>query len=84
MYQINLPLTGDLVNVYADNVPANEGTILDLSYPVRKQCVNVEREDRYYGTVIEKKSEKEILDPENYNDVIGVIIENPVVKAEDG
>lgn len=84
MYQINHPLTGELVNVYADNVPANEGTILDLSYPVRNQCVNVEREDRYYGTIIEKKSEKEILDPENYNDVIGVIIENPVVKAEDG
>ena len=84
MYQINHPLTGELVNVYADNVPANEGTILDLSYPVRKQCVNVEREDKYYGTIIEKKSEKEILDPKNYNDVIGVIIENPVVKAEDG
>lgn len=84
MYQINHPLTGELVNVYADNVPASEGTILDLSYPVRKQCVNVEREDRYYGTIIEKKSEKEILDPENYNDVIGVVIENPVVKAEDG
>ena len=84
MYQINHPLTGELVNVYADNVPANEGTILDLSYPVRKQCVNVEREDKYYGTIIEKKSEKEILDPKNYNDVIGAIIENPVVKAEDG
>ena len=84
MYQINHPLTGELVNVYADNVPASEGTILDLSYPVRKQCVTVEKEDKYYGTIIEKKSEKEILDPENYNDVIGVIIENPVVKAEDG
>ena len=74
MYQINHPLTGELVNVYADNVPASEGTILDLSYPVRKQCVTVEKEDKYYGTIIEKKSEKEILDPENYNDVIGVII----------
>ena len=84
MYQINHPLTGELVNVYADNVPANEGTILDLSYPVRKQCVNVEREDKYYGTILEKKEDKVILDPENYNDVIGVIIENPVVKAEDG
>lgn len=84
MYQINHPLTGELVNVYADNVPANEGTILDLSYPVRKQCIMVEKEDKYYGTIIEKKSEKEILDPENYNDVIGAIIENPVVKAEDG
>ena len=84
MYQINHPLTGELVNVYADNIPASEGTILDLSYPVRKQCVTVEKEDKYYGTIIEKKSEKEILDPENYNDVIGVIIENPVVKAEDG
>ena len=84
MYQINHPLTGELVNVYADNVPASEGTIMDLSYPVRKQCVTVDKEDRYYSTIIEKKSEKEILDPENYNDVIGVIIENPVVKAEDG
>lgn len=84
MYQINHPLTGELVNVYADNVPANEGTILDLSYPVRKQSIVVEKEDKYYGTIIEKKSEKEILDPENYNDVIGAIIENPVVKAEDG
>ena len=84
MYQINHPLTGELVNVYADNVPANEGTIMDLSYPVRKQCVTVEKEDKYYGTIIEKKSEKEILDPKNYNDIIGVIIENPVVKAEDG
>lgn len=84
MYQINHPLTGELVNVYADNVPANEGTIMDLSYPVRKQCVTVEKEDKYYGTIIKKKSEKEILDPENYNDVIGVVVENPVVKAEDG
>ena len=84
MYQINHPLTGELVNVYADNVPANEGTILDLSYPVRKQCVTVEKEDKYYGTILEKKEDKVILDPENYNDVIGVIIENPVVKAEDG
>ena len=84
MYQINHPLTGELVNVYADNVPANEGTIMDLSYPVRKQCVTVEKEGKYYGTIIEKKSEKEILDPKNYNDVIGAIIENPVVKAEDG
>jgi hypothetical protein len=84
MYQINHPLTGELVNVYADNIPASEGTILDFSYPVRKQCVTVEKEDKYYGTIIEKKSEKEILDPENYNDVVGVIIENPVVKAEDG
>ena len=84
MYQINHPLTSELVNVYADNVPASEGTILDLSYPVRKQCVTVEKEDKYYGTILEKKEDKVILDPENYNDVIGVIIENPVVKAEDG
>lgn len=84
MYQFNHPLTGELVNVYADNIPANEGTILDLSYPMRKQCIIVEKEDKYYGTIIEKKEDKVILDPENYNDVIGVIIENPVVKAEDG
>lgn len=84
MYQINHPLTGELVNVYADNIPANEGTILDLSYPMRKQCIIVEKEDKYYGTILEKKEDKVILDPENYNDVIGVIIENPVVKAEDG
>ena len=84
MYQINHPLTGELVNVYADNIPENEGTILDLSYPVRKQHILVEKEDKYYGTNIEKKEDKVILDPENYNDVIGVIVENPVVKAEDG
>ena len=51
MYQINHPLTGELVNVYADNVPASEGTIMDLSYPVRKQCVTVDKEDRYYSTI---------------------------------
>lgn len=83
MYQMNHPLTGELLNIYADNVPAVEGTILDNAYPVRKQHTIVAREEKYYGT-IEEVEDKVVYDPENYNDVIGVIVANPVVKAEDG
>lgn len=83
MYQVNHPLTGELLNIYADNVPDVEGTILDNAYPVRKQHTIVAREEKYYSTIEEVK-DKIVYDPENYNDVIGVIVANPVIKAEDG
>lgn len=83
MYQVNHPLTGELLNIYADNVPDVKGTILDNAYPVRKQHTIVAREEKYYST-IEGVEDKVVYDQENYNDVIDVIVDNPVVKAEDG
>ena len=83
MYQENCPLTGELVNIYADNIPAVEGTMLDVALPLRKQHFEVKKNDLFHST-LERPNLKCVLDPENYNDVIGVIALVPSIKAEDG
>ena len=83
MYQENLPSTEEIVDVYADNIPATEGTMLDVALPVRKQHFEVKKNDLFTST-LNRPGLKKIYDPENRNDVIDVIMLKPVIKVEDG
>lgn len=83
MYIANNPLTGEAVNMYADNLGENSMDILDID-PVRYKATCLKREELYHNLIEGEDEENKIIDPQNYNDVKGVIVENPVVKAEDG
>lgn len=83
MYIANNPLTGEAVNMYADNLNENSMDILDID-PVRYKNTCLKREELYHNLIEGEDEENKIIDPQNFNDVKGVIVENPVVKAEDG
>ena len=83
MYQETRPSTEEIVDIYADNIPPVEGTSLDCALPFRKQHFEVKKNDLFCST-LERPEIKEILEPENYNDVIDAIVLKPVIKAEDG
>lgn len=82
MYQETRPSTEEIVDIYADNIPPVEGTSLDCALPFRKQYFEVKKNDLFCST-LERPEIKEILEPENYNDVIDAIVLKPVIKAED-
>lgn len=82
MYQETRPSTEEIVDIYADNIPPVEGTSLDCALPFRKQHFEVKKNDLFCST-LERPEIKEILEPENYNDVIDAIVLKPVIKAED-
>lgn len=83
MYIANNPLTGEAVNMYADNLGENSMDILDID-PVRYKHTCLKREELYHNLIEGEDEENKIIDPKNYNDVKGVFIENPIVKVEDG
>lgn len=83
MYIENNPLTDEKVNIYADNIPPTEGTALDVALPYRKQHFEVKKND-LFNSMLDRPEIKDILEPENYNDVIDAIVLKPVIKAEEG
>ena len=80
MYQENCPLTDEVVNIYADNIPAVEGTMLDVALPLRKQHFEVKKSDLFYSILdgSDRKNQKD------YNDVLDVIPLVSSIKAEVG
>ena len=84
MYQEQLPSTGEIVDIYADNIPATgEDTLIGGAIPVKKHHFILENNEISNGT-LERPSLDKIIDPNDQNDVIGVIVLKPVVKAEEG
>ena len=81
MYQEKHPVTGELINVYADNIPMKEGTMIYDS--LKKHYFEVEKSEILNGT-IERPSIDQVIDPKKKNDILDVLIINPVIKAEDG
>lgn len=86
MYQDELWLTDEVkesVNMYADNIPAVEGTMLDVALPLRKQHFEVKKNDLLTST-LDRPGMNEILFPKKQNKVIDVMVLKPVVSAEEG
>ena len=86
MYQDELWLTDEVkesVNMYADNIPAVEGTMLDVALPLRKQHFEVKKNDLLTST-LDRPGMNEILFPKKQNKVIDVMVLEPVVSAEEG
>lgn len=83
MYQEVRPGTGDLINIYADNVPVLEGAMISGSIPAKKHHFEVEKNDIFNST-LERPGMDKIIDPTQKNDVIGVVVLRPVIEAEEG
>ena len=83
MYQEVRPGTGDLINIYADNVPVLEGAMISGSIPAKKHHFEVEKNDIFNST-LERPGIDKIIDPTQKNDVIGVVVLKPVIEAEEG
>lgn len=83
MYQEVRPGTGDLINIYADNVPVLEGAMISGSIPAKKHHFEVEKNDIFNSTLVRPGMDK-IIDPTQKNDVIGVVVLKPVIEAEEG
>ena len=83
MYQEIRPSTGEIVDIYADNIPmTGEDTMIGGAIPVKKHHFEVEKNEIFNGT-LDRPSLDRIIEPVKKNDVLDVMILEPVVKAED-
>ena len=83
MYQEIHPSTGEIVDIYADNIPmTGEDTMIGGAIPVKKHHFEVEKNEIFNGT-LDRPSLDKIIEPIKKNDVLDVMIIEPVVKVED-